>query len=180
MTRLLCAIVAACSIVTPAAAADTIDAVWQEQDFDFTFISFVTAYSCDVMEGKIEILLRHVGAEDIHVSIPSCGGFKRPQRQLRIIGSFSTLVPAGDAEGDGEIVKARWSEVELGKYHPRSIDDRDCELLEQFQEYLLSTIDHEVIEGVTGCGASKLSVIGRLKLKVLEPVPAPEAAATDQ
>ena len=39
---------------------------------------------------------------------------------------FSTLVPA--AKGDVDIVKAAWSEVELGKRHPRSIDDRDCEL----------------------------------------------------
>lgn len=70
--------------------------------------------------------------------------------------------------------------MKLGKRQPRSIDDRDCELLEQSQEYLLSTIEHEVIEGEAVCGATKRSIAGRLNLKVLKPVPGDDAAENDE
>lgn len=178
MTRYLLTIALTTVMGLPAIAADTVDATWTEQDVDFTFISLETAYSCDEIEGKIEVLLRSVGATEIDVKVPSCGAFKYPQRQLRVLARFSTLVPA--VEGDVDIVQAAWSEVELGKWQPRSIGDRDCELLEQFQKYLLSTIEHEVIEGATGCGATKHTISGRLKLRVLKPVAADDAAKKDQ
>ena len=165
-------------IVLPATATETIDAVWIEQEVDFTFISLGMAYSCDLLEGRIGMLLRHVGATDVHVTVPSCNAFKDPQRQLRVMARFSTLVLAVD--GDGDIIKATWSEVELGKRHPRSIDDTDCELLEQFQKYLLPTIEHEVLEGTTGCSATKRSIVGRLKLRVLKPVAGDVPAKKDQ
>jgi hypothetical protein len=97
-----------------------------------------------------------------------CTGFDRPQPRLHITAEFSTLVPA--APGDEDIVKAAWSEVDLGRGSPRSIGDGDCELLEAFQKFLLPAIEHEVIEGTTGCGATKRTILGRLKLKVLMPV----------
>ena len=113
-------------------------------------------------------VLRHVGTEAIEVTIPSCGGFNQPQKRHWIRARFSTLIVA--EEGDGETITAVWSEVELGKRRPRPIDDRDCELLEHFQKHLLSEIEHEVIGGMAVCGASRQSIKGRLRLKVLKPV----------
>ena len=165
-------------IVLPATAAKTVDAVWKEQEIDFTFISLETAYSCELMEGRIEMLLRHVGAADVDVTVPSCNAFTDPRRQLRVMASFSTLVPAGN--GDVDIIKAAWSEVELDKRHPRSLNDRDCELLEQFQKYVLSTIEHEVIEGMLECSATRRSITGRLKVKVLKAVAVDDTAETDE
>lgn len=161
----------ACSsvMVLPATAAETVDAVWKQQEVEFGYISLDVAYSCELMEARIKMLLRHVGAaDDVDVTVSPCTGFDLPQRRLEISAGFSTLVAAGD--GDVDSVRAAWSEVELGKGHPQSIDDSDCELLENFQKYLLSKIEHEVIEGTTGCGATKRTVLGRLKLKVLKPV----------
>ena len=153
----------------PATASETVDAVRKQQEVEFGYISLGVAYSCELMEARIKMLLRHVGAEkDVDVTVTPCTGFDLPQRRLEISAGFSTLVRAG--EGDVDRVKAEWTEVQLGKGHPQSIDDSDCELLEYFQKYLLSTIDHEVLEGTTGCSASRRSILGRLQLKVLKPV----------
>jgi hypothetical protein len=169
MRGIVTALVLSSFIVLPATAAETIDAAWQEQEIEFSYLSLVVAYSCELMEARIKMLLGHVGAaDDVEVSMQPCTGYDRPQRRLRITARFSTLVPAGD--DDVDIVKAAWSEVELAKGRPRSIDDSDCELLEHFQEHLLSTIEHEVIAGNTGCDATRRSTAGRLKLKVLKPV----------
>jgi hypothetical protein len=168
MRRFLLTLIFSFLVTLPATAAETVDAVWKEQKIEFTFLGFEVAYSCDLMEARITMLLRHVGAEDIDVTTSPCPRFDRPQNRLPITARFSTLVPAGD--GDIDVVKAAWSKVELGKNRPRSIDDRDCELLEHFLKHVLPTIEHQVIEGETGCGASRQSILGRLKLKVLKPV----------
>jgi len=172
MRRFLLILTFSSLLVLPATASETVDAVWQEQQIEFTFLGLEVAYSCDLMEARIRMLLRHVGAaDDVEVSVPPCPGFDRPQSRHSITARFSTLVLAGD--GDVGIVKAAWSDVDLGKKHPRSINDSDCELLEHFQKYLLPTIEHEVIEGEIRCGATKSSVVGQLKLKVLKPVTSP-------
>lgn len=177
MKRLLFTIFLSCSIVLPAAAAETVDAVWKEHNVDFTFIGLDVEYSCNLMKGRIEMLLRYVGAEDVEVTVPSCAAFTTPQRQLRVIAEFSTLVPA--AAGEGDIVKAAWNEVVLDKRHPQLMSDGDCQLLEQFQEYVLSSIEHQVIGGSAECSATKRSIVGQLKIRVLEPVPANAPAETD-
>ena len=161
-----------------ATAAETVDAVWKEHEVDIRFIGLATAYSCDAMESRIRMLLRHLGAEDIRVNVPTCAGFWYPQSDHRILASYSTLAIAGD--GDVDIVKAVWSEVELGKRRPRPIDDQDCELLELFQKHLLVTIEHEVVDGMIACGASRRSIAGRLKLKVLKPVPEDDSTKKDE
>ncbi len=164
-------LILACSslMVLPATATETVDAVWKHQEVEFAYISLDVAYSCELMEARIKMLLRHVGAaDDVDVTVSPCTGFDLPRRRLEITARFETLIASGD--GDVDIVKVAWSEVELGKGHPQSINDGDCELLEYFQKYLLSTIEHVVIEGTTGCSASKRSVLGRLKMKVLTPV----------
>lgn len=176
MRRFLFTLTVLLLIVLPATAAETLESVWKHQEVEFAYISLDVAYSCQLMEARIKMLLCHVGAaDDVDVTVSPCTGFDLPQRRLEISAEFSTLVTSG--EGDVDIVKAEWSEVELGKGQPQSIDDSDCELLEYFQRYLLSTIEHEVIEGTTGCGATKRSVLGRLKLKVLKPVAGDVGAA---
>jgi hypothetical protein len=179
MRRFLLALMFVFLTVLPATAAETVDAVWKQQEIEFSYLSLVVAYSCDLMEARIKMLLRHVGAaDDIEVTMQPCTGYDRPQRRLRITARFSTLISAG--EDDVDIVKAAWSEVQLGKRHPKSIDDGDCELLEHFQEHLLSTIEHEIIEGNTGCDATRRSTVGHLKLKVLKPAAKDVAAEKDE
>ena len=168
MRRFLLTLIFSFLATLPATAAETVDAVWIEQEIEFTYLGLNAAYSCDLMEARITMLLRQVGAENVDVTTSPCPGYDRPQLRLPMTATFATLVPAGD--GDVNIVKASWGVVELGKRHPRSIDDRDCELLEHFQKFLLSAIEHEVIEGNTGCGATRQTIVGRLKLKVLKPV----------
>jgi len=168
MRRFLLTLIFSFLVTLPATAAETVDAVWKEQKIEFTFLGLEVAYSCDLMEARITMLLRHVGAENVDVTASPCPGYDRPQLRLPMTARFSTLVHAGD--GDVDIIKASGSVVELGKRHPRSIDDRDCQLLEHFQKFLLSAVEHEVIEGNTGCGATRHTIVGRLKLKVLKPI----------
>jgi hypothetical protein len=170
MRRFLLTLVLSCLFVPPTTAAEPVDAVWREHEIEFTFMGLDVAYSCDLVEARITVLLSHVGAANVDVQTSPCPGFDHPQRRLPITARFSALVPAGD--GDVDMVKAVWSEVELGKRRPQSMDDRDCELLEYFQRYLLSTIEHEVIAGETGCDAARHSISGLLRLKVLMPVTA--------
>lgn len=152
-----------------AVASETVDTVWKSQEVEFHYVSLETAYSCETMEARVKTLLRHLGAaKDIKVSMPPCLGSDRPQRRFRIKAEFSTLVTA--QEGDKDIVKANWREIALGKNQPRVIDDGDCELMERFTRYVLPAIEHEVIEGKTQCGATRHSLMGRLKLKVLRPI----------
>jgi len=151
------------------AVAATIDAVWKRQTIELSYVSLTTAYSCELIEARIKSLLWHLGvAEDIEIAVVPCTGLDRPQTRHRITVTFSTLVPAfGDA---ADVVEAEWTEVALGKRSPASIDDRDCELLEKFQEQLLPSIEHQVVDGTTGCSADKRSLVGRLRLRVLKPI----------
>lgn len=160
-----------------AATAETVDAVWKKQEVKFGYLALETAYSCTLMEARIKMLLRHVGAgEDIKVKMPPCEGFDRPQNRFRITAEFSALKPA--AEGDTDIVKAEWDEVTLGKWDPYPIDDSDCRLIEHFTKHLLPSIEHEVVAGKTRCGATDHILVGKLKLKVLKPVEE-KVASTD-
>jgi len=168
MRRFLSTLILSFLVVLPASAAETIDAVWKEQKVEFTFQSLEIAYSCDVIQARVAMMLRHLGAANVEVTTPPCPGVYEPQMHHRVTATFSVLVPA--AAGDVDTVKAAWTEVELGKNHPRPIDDSDCELLEHFQKYLLPAVEHEVIAGKARCGASRHAVVGRLKLKVLMPV----------
>jgi hypothetical protein len=152
-----------------AIASQTVNAVWKSQEVEFHYIGLETAYSCETMEARVKMLLRHLGAaKDIKVSMPPCMANDRPQKRFRIKVEFSTLVTA--QEGNADIIKAKWREVTLGKNRPRVIDDGDCELMERFSRYVLPAIEHEVIEGKTQCGATTHILTGRLKLKVLSPI----------
>ncbi|MBN1378504.1 MAG: hypothetical protein JXA04_04655 [Gammaproteobacteria bacterium] len=150
-------------------ASEAVDAVWKKQEVKFSYLSTEVAYSCDLMESRVKMLLRHLGAaEDVKVSMPPCAGFDRPQNRFRITADFSTLVPA--SESDTDAVNAEWQEVTLGKNRPQFLDDNDCELVEHFTKYLLPTIEHQVVDGKAQCGATKHILTGKLKLKVLVPV----------
>lgn len=168
MRKPLCAVVVVLLTAIPVWAGETVDAVWVEHEVEFTLLGIEVAYSCDIAEAKITSLLRHLGAADIDVRTSPCPGFDRPQQRIPMVAKFSTLASATD--GDIDVVKAAWNEVELGKRRPSSIDDGDCELLEHFLKYLLPAFEHEVVEGTTGCSAARTSVVGRQKLKVLESV----------
>lgn len=175
MRRLLQTLALLLVTAAPVAASETIEAVWKHQTVEFSYVSLHTAYSCELMKARITMLLGHVGAADgVEVTIVPCSGFDRPQTRYRIAVTFSSLARA--AEGAVDVVKAAWSEVELGDRNPPSIRGGDCELLEEFQEHLLPTIEHEVIEGATGCGATRRSIVGRLRLKVLKPAGEPARA----
>jgi len=175
MKRFLSALAFTTLIAYPAIAGEPIDAVWKEQEVESGFLTVNVAYSCDLLEARVKMLLKQVGAaDDITVDVMPCGAYDRPSEQHQATTRFSTLVPAGD--GDTNIIKAEWTDVELGRGQPRSIDGRDCQLLEQFTEQFLPKIEHEVIEGSVACGATRQTIIGRLKIKVLKPAPVDEAA----
>ena len=153
----------------PVDASEAIDAVWKKQEIEFSYVSTEVAYSCDLMEARVKMLLKHLGAtNDVSVKMPPCMGSNRPQRRFRMTASFSTLASA--VEGDAEILKAEWRDVEIKKNKPRALNNSDCELVEMFTKKLLPSIEHQVVEGKVGCGATKHVMLGTLKLKVLSPI----------
>lgn len=177
MKRILFVAILSLFTAIPAGASETVDAVWKKQEVKFSYLSTEVAYSCELMEARVKMLLRHVGAaEDVKVTMPPCLGFDRPQNRFRITAEFSTLVPA--ANSDTDTVKAQWHDVTLGKNHPQSLDDSDCELVEHFTKHLLPAIEHEVVDGKAQCGATKHILNGKLKLKVLRPAKEETKAAT--
>jgi hypothetical protein len=171
MSPLLSSLVLSSLIALPNAAPESVDAVWVSREIEFVFLSQEVAYSCDLIESRLEMLLHHVGADEgADVTMPPCLGASRPQMRHRITARFSTLEPA--PEDSDDTVEAAWQEVVLGKRHPPSIDDSDCMLIEHFRAYLLPAFEHEVTGGKLECGANRRSILGRLELRVLQPIDA--------
>ena len=64
---------------------------------------------------------------------------------------FTVPVIAEQAEITAEAFPAEWRPVRLGRGSPRYLDDSDCELVEQFNEQILSMLNVRAIEDKSKC-----------------------------
>jgi hypothetical protein len=171
--RFFSTIVLSSLLVIPATAAETVDAVWLEQKVDFAFLGLDVAYSCDAIKASLEMLLRHVGAADVEVIVPSCGGFKGAHSHHRITARFSTLVPAADGAVDiaGCVEQVGWQGI-----HGRStMATASCS--STFRNTSCQRSNTRRLKARLGAQPDDPS--GQLKLKVLKPVQRDGAAESD-
>jgi hypothetical protein len=119
-------------------------AVWQDHQIELAYLGFTSRYSCDGLQSKLQLLLRQLGArEDAKVSAFGCDrGFGTPSRFPRATMKFATLQPA-DAGNDAAAgatpvpVAGVWRAVQLAPHRPYTLEDGDCELMEQFRDKVL-------------------------------------------
>jgi hypothetical protein len=125
---------------------------WRSQKTELVYMGFTSIYSCDGLQGKLELLLRQLGARpDFKVIASGCArGFGQPSRFARATLEFSSLQPAeagaapdgaGQAAGQDAAqdaaVNGAWRSLELSPRHPFDLQEGDCELMEQFRDKVL-------------------------------------------
>lgn len=146
-------LVAGTALAEPEAAPGTGSSaepgIWQDHQIELAYIGFTSHYSCDGLQSKLELLLRQLGARaDAKVSAFGCDrGFGTPSRFPRATMKFATLQPANAESVAAAVTPAAtpvatpvagvWRSVQLAPHRPYTLDDGDCELMEQFRDKVL-------------------------------------------
>lgn len=204
----LAAVLPVCSGVAasepPAQPAPTVNAVWVEQEFNFFYAGFTSYYSCDGLEGKLEWLLRELGArEGFEVRARGCVNLSGPELMpgARIVAAMpfeatpellaelaqddSRRELAARATGDGSKVteataqfpaRTRRIEFKSSRSGLADLQDGDCELMDQAVRQLFPKLGVRVVDGGTSCVPKQVTLGAvRMTVEVLEPVPEPPA-----
>ena len=150
---------------SPAAAGPTVNAVWTEHEFTFTYFGHGTYYSCDGMANKIEYILEALGARPepkVWVGCTEGPGIQRiPTARIKVAvptevtPELLAAIEAGKSkrelvsrvQGNGAMVDVATAQfpaqrqvVEFVGRRKDRIDDGDCELLEQLLPQVLEPL----------------------------------------
>jgi hypothetical protein len=185
----------------PAATPAPVNAVWVEHEFRFTYAGFGTYYSCAGLSGKVEDLLRRLGArEDLRVR-QGCvdGGGVDLVPSVRITAFMPAeatperLAPPAQTSKDELVARvqgkptgvdavpvpfqAAWQTVTINGRSDRRIEDGDCELLKQIYPQVLEKMGVRMLPGSRLSCAPRMSQNGavRLRLQSLQKLPEPDA-----
>ncbi|HEY6454963.1 MAG TPA: hypothetical protein VIY90_06715 [Steroidobacteraceae bacterium] len=142
-------------------------AQWVSRKINFTYVGFVTRYTCDDLVDRMRNVLLVLGArkEDLNIHATGCtsdGG--QVERLPGVAGTFSVLV---SSEADSvDAVAAGWQRVAV------SADASYCELLQQVGRKVLPLFSARNAQFSSTCPAQ--AVIGSQKLtaEVLAPLSA--------
>jgi hypothetical protein len=136
----------------PSPGSDTAEpGIWRSQKTELVYMGFTSTYSCDGLQGKLELLLRQLGAQPgFKVIAYGCPDFGRPSRFPRATLEFSTLQPS-DAAQQQTPVNGAWRTVQLSPHHPFDLQDGDCELMEQFRDKVLPLFATRGLQVRTTC-----------------------------
>ena len=188
---------------SPAGAAPTVNAVWTEHEFMFSYLGLGTFYSCGGLASKIEYILEQLGARPepkVRVSCAEGPGIQQiPTARIKVAvpteatpemlaaleadRSRRELVSKVQGNGAGvDVATAQFPAerriVEFVGRRKDHIEDGDCELLQQLLPQVLQPL------GVReASGSSRLTCNPRyaqsgavqLKLESLHAKPAPGA-----
>lgn len=132
--------------VHQSASAEIIEAQWKAYQIRFNYYPFSTFYSCDAIENKLERLLIIMGARnDARVEVKCLGNDnlkrRREQRSYKMLLAFAMPVPADKTEITKEIFPAEWHETRVASNLSRYLDGGDCELVDQFQRYVIPYLE---------------------------------------
>ncbi|MGH8262936.1 MAG: hypothetical protein ACREX7_06845 [Casimicrobiaceae bacterium] len=137
--------------VSQVAPEPTIDARWAEHHVNFNYFGHTAGldiyYNCDVLEAKLERLLRMAGArEDMKVRAHGCEfGSQRLSALIMADLYFKspTLAPPQNPAKAGEVppAAARWNPVSLRLGGMQGFDPSDCLLVDAFRRQVLQYFD---------------------------------------
>jgi len=161
--------------VSQPAPEPTIDARWAEHHVNFSYFGHSTGvdvyYNCDVLEAKLERLLRMAGArEDMKVRAHGCEF--GPQRLSALILAdlyfkSPTLAPQQNATKAGEVppAAARWNPVSLRLGGTPGFDQSDCLLVDAFRRQVLEYFDLRNITADLPCSIGFVASHSRTSLE---------------
>ena len=190
---------------SPEVAAPTVNAVWTEHEFTFTFFGLGTYYSCGGLDNKIAYILTELGARPepwvqvncldgagiqlmptarIRVAVPT---EVTPELLAQLEAGKSKRELVGKTQGKGMAVDAATAQfpaerriVEFTGRRPGRIDDGDCELFDQLLPQVLEPLGIREAPGSSLTCTPLTSQFGsvHLKLESLHAKPAAVAEST--
>jgi hypothetical protein len=167
-----------------AANEEILEAQWEVHQVKFRYVGFSTLYTCDSIERTLIRLLKLLGARDDVRAEASCSHGSQPDRFHRVKLAFAIPVPADKTDISREIIPAKWEEVKIVSHRSRHLDTGDCELLEQFERQVLSSLQVRNISRKTRCIPRQQNLsIASLRLttlKALEKVELEEGRSEEQ
>jgi hypothetical protein len=191
---------------SPARAGPTVNAVWTEHEFTFTYFGRGTYYSCDGMANTIEYILEALGARPepkvwvgcteglgiqqiptarIKVAVPTEA---TPELLAAIEAGKSKRELVSRVRGDGAVVDVATAQfpaqrqvVEFVGRRKDHIEDGDCELLEQLLPRVLEPLGIREAPGSSLTCTPRTSQFGsvRLRLESLHARPAAVAESVE-
>lgn len=177
--------------------APTVNAIWVEQDIEFTYMGFTSYYSCDGLRDKLRWVLQEIGARPgYQVRVTGCMDKgpdliprvritaamlqeATPELLARLAEDASRRELIARAAGKSAEVNeataqlpARTRRVEFRDRVGSRIEDGECELVEQLRDKVFVPLGARVVEDQLSC-VPKTVMHGdvRLLIEVLEPVP---------
>ncbi len=170
---------AAAALPGPVAAENApLGGVWQKHEYELHYMGFTSRYSCEGLQGQLQLLLKAAGArDDVHVSSGPCDKpAGHPTRFAAANMTFYTLVPASAGSG-AATTPAMWRTVKLADHSPSQLQSGDCELVEEFRDQILPMFTtRNIVDGMS-CVPND-EHIGQLNLRfdVLTSAPVTPAA----
>lgn len=185
----------------PAATPAPVSAVWVEHEFRFTYLGLGTYYSCSGLSGKVEDLLRRLGAREDSRVRQGCvdGGVvdllpsvsitvfmpaEATQERLALPAESAKDELVARVQGKPTGVdavpvpfQAAWQTVAIEGRSDRRIDDGDCELLRQLYPQVLAKMGVRMLPDSRLSCSPRMSQGGavRLRLQSLQKLPEPDA-----
>jgi hypothetical protein len=165
------------ALVGSAAHGDPVEAVqpavearWVEHYVQFDYLGLTTYYTCNSLRDKLIELLRVVGARrDLTVRTSGCSlgnGTVSPIIHARM--EFRSLVPAPPEPSAPDLpalpIPSHWTKVMITERKPRGIALGDCELVEQFRDRVLKTLEVRNAEIDLACIPHDMPAYNRMTL----------------
>ncbi len=188
---------------SPAGAGPTVNAVWTEHEFTFTYFGRGTYYSCGGLENKIEYILEALGARPepkVWVGCTEGPGIQQiPTARIKVAvpteatPELLSAIEAGRSkrelvskvQGNGAVVDAATAQfpaqrqvVEFVGRRKDRIEDGDCELLEQLLPRVLEPLGIREAPGSSLTCMPRASQFGSVHLR-LESLHAKPAAVAE-
>jgi hypothetical protein len=157
----------------PAADAGTVQAVWVEQDIEFTYMPITAIYTCYGFRDKMRWILEQLGARPgLKVTPYGCTKIPKPEPfpGVKIVGAFAAPAAAG-ASG---AFAARARQVQFRPNQIEGVQDADCELMLQLRDKLFPKLGVKVVRDEMTCIPRRTTPEGLdITVEVLEPVAKP-------
>ncbi len=188
---------------SPVGATPTVNAVWTEHEFTFTYVGWGTYYGCGGMDNKIEYILTELGARpDVRVTVACMDGTGAqwvpsarikvavpteltPELLARLEAEKSKRELIAKTRGSGAAVDVATAQfpaerriVEFRGRRQDRVNDGDCELLDQLLPQVLEKLGIRQAPGSSLTCMPRQSQFGAVNLR-LESLHAKPAAVVE-